>query len=663
LSPYVKQVFFKLTNDRDSELEACEYLENFASKCGFAKDEIDEMKMAFIEAIVNAKEHSIKDTSQDSEGAIKDDVDIGLEFDGEDLTIKIRDYGKGFDPNKVDPNPTLAKKMNSSYKRGWGLMLMTNLMDGVKINSMPPQGTLITLVKKVPQNMTLDQTELLVEKRRVERLQYILGSIIDLSSFLCRSQTLQKGLRSMLRILLGTLGISRGAIYLYDSKAQELNAYIDIKFKSADKLPKIKINDKTELDALLASESVNVTNELTKTFPQFAEKYAPEELKRSYLLKIDNTLHGVLLIGNKLDVSDESDYDEDFLIIMARNIASAIHTYQIMEQLKISNTCLERTNKELNALSSTTQLISADPALEKIPVTLKNLFTDMFAATKFSFAFLDPTEKKYIFSKSDRPNLPVTLNLWDSPVSKYVIETKRPLLVKNIDEEERFEFTRANSYSSKSFMILPIILDNEVTAIMSLTDRQDNHHFTEEDFNFAKMLISQLSVLMKNADTTRHGMVDSLTALYSDAYFYSRLEQEIYRIRRTNTSLSLLLIAVDNLDEIAKNNEALNDEIIKSIASKIKRIVRFNDIPCRLQGNRIAVIMPDTLKEGAQAAAKKIFAKIKQSLIEHNGKTYDITVSIETELYDKSMELTAFLEAAKKNLYNLQKTGGDRISE
>jgi len=212
-------------------------------------------------------------------------------------------------------------------------------------------------------------------------------------------------------------------------------------------------------------------------------------------------------------------------------------------------------------------------------------------------------------------------------------------------------------------MILPIILDNEVTAIMSLTDRQDNHHFTEEDFNFAKMLISQLSVLMKNADTTRHGMVDSLTALYSDAYFYSRLEQEIYRIRRTNTSLSLLLIAVDNLDEIAKNNEALNDEIIKSIASKIKRIVRFNDIPCRLQGNRIAVIMPDTLKEGAQAAAKKIFAKIKQSLIEHNGKTYDITVSIETELYDKSMELTAFLEAAKKNLYNLQKTGGDRISE
>lgn len=49
MASMVSHLFFKIANEKDSELEACEYLDIFARKCGFAKDTIDEMRLAFIE--------------------------------------------------------------------------------------------------------------------------------------------------------------------------------------------------------------------------------------------------------------------------------------------------------------------------------------------------------------------------------------------------------------------------------------------------------------------------------------------------------------------------------------------------------------------------------------------------------------------------------------
>ena len=38
----VSHIFFKIANTKDSELEACEYLDLFARKCGFSTETIDE---------------------------------------------------------------------------------------------------------------------------------------------------------------------------------------------------------------------------------------------------------------------------------------------------------------------------------------------------------------------------------------------------------------------------------------------------------------------------------------------------------------------------------------------------------------------------------------------------------------------------------------------
>lgn len=100
------------------------------------QDRIDEIKIALIEAIINAFEHS---KSRDRK------VHIKFFVSEEDLTVVVRDHGGGFSLDEVK-KPEISEKLRSSYKRGWGLMLIENLMDDVQIQS-NQEGTTLVMSK------------------------------------------------------------------------------------------------------------------------------------------------------------------------------------------------------------------------------------------------------------------------------------------------------------------------------------------------------------------------------------------------------------------------------------------------------------------------------------------------------------------------------------
>ena len=61
--------------------------------------------------------------------------------------MKVIDKGVGFDKSKVEI-PNIENKLNSDErKRGWGLQLVSELMDSVEYNS-DESGTTVTMTKK-----------------------------------------------------------------------------------------------------------------------------------------------------------------------------------------------------------------------------------------------------------------------------------------------------------------------------------------------------------------------------------------------------------------------------------------------------------------------------------------------------------------------------------
>jgi serine/threonine-protein kinase RsbW len=135
----VKDIYVTVPMIMDMELAVSKTAEVLAGMVHFNPEQIDEIRHAVIEACINAMEHS---RSQDKK------IYLRFRLFNDRLEIRVRDRGKGFDAHKVE-KPNLRKKLETgSRKRGWGLMLINNLMDDVRIESEHP-GTSIIMTKQV----------------------------------------------------------------------------------------------------------------------------------------------------------------------------------------------------------------------------------------------------------------------------------------------------------------------------------------------------------------------------------------------------------------------------------------------------------------------------------------------------------------------------------
>jgi diguanylate cyclase (GGDEF)-like protein len=607
--------------------------------------------------LINAKEHAPKDIPDGD----KKQIHVAFVFADEMLTIQIRDFGRGFDPTVVE-KPDIRKKLKSSHKRGWGLMLMERLMDGAQITSFPPSGTLIQLVKKKVTPDNEEATDTVREHKRVERLKYILSSFIDLSSFLCQSQRLEAGLRSMLRILLGTLGVAKGAIYTFENENESLNCIVDIKMKAKKRLPSARIAPEI-YEKLASFDDGEVTDIITKEISAFAGTFQDDEIEQVYLLRADNQNLGIIILGNKFRKDDEDLLDGELLTTLSRNISSAINTFKLMQNLKDANESLDHRIKELDAVREASQTISSELEIENLPFTVEGIFKSIMGIKKFSMAIFDPTENRYNICQNKR-DLPSTLDLWSSPISQFVVQKMEPIFVKDTKCEERFSFSRAKNYQTDSFIVIPIIVQDEVLGLVNLTDKEGDEPLTDRDFELAQILCSQLGIALKNANLYKRGITDSLTRLYTNHYFKMRLAQEISRVRRVKTNLSIVVLSVDNLhDLMEKYGTSFRDNVLLKVGATIKRIIRFNDLPCRYEGGNFSIILPDTKIDGALTAAEKILENFNHLTFKGADDEEKIVASFAVSQFKVNMNVGQFIETAEQMLGEAQKEGGNVIKK
>jgi serine/threonine-protein kinase RsbW len=136
----LREVKLVLPMAPDMELVASQAASALAVWVGMAADRVDEVRMAVVEACINAFEHS---------QAPERKVDITFRVFGDGspdrLEIRVHDNGVGFSPAAVEV-PKIEQKLRGARKRGWGLRIIQGLMDEVRIQS-GARGTTVVMSK------------------------------------------------------------------------------------------------------------------------------------------------------------------------------------------------------------------------------------------------------------------------------------------------------------------------------------------------------------------------------------------------------------------------------------------------------------------------------------------------------------------------------------
>ena len=143
--------------------------------------------------------------------------------------------------------------------------------------------------------------------------------------------------------------------------------------------------------------------------------------------------------------------------------------------------------------------------------------------------------------------------------------------------------------------------------------------------------------------------IDDLTGLYNQRFLRDAWKREEAKAKRSEWQgisypISFILIDIDRFKKINDEEGHLaGDKVLQSVAALLKKCCREVDIVCRTGGDEFVILLPQTVKEGAQVVIDKLKELAKKELISPKGRPIGLS-------YGASQEFS--LEAADAHMYS-----------
>ena len=184
----------------------------------------------------------------------------------------------------------------------------------------------------------------------------------------------------------------------------------------------------------------------------------------------------------------------------------------------------------------------------------------------------------------------------------------------------------------------------------------------EPIFNDAVEIIGYTAIRHNISDKKqieKISVTDPLTQIYNRLKLDMVINEEINRVKRYKTTLSIIILDLDDFKEVNDSfGHQVGDYLLINIANLISENIRNTDTLGRWGGEEFMVICPEIDKEGAINLANKIRLAIKANRSSEVGqKTASVGVAT-YQVGESSYELFSRADAA---LYLAKKNGKDKV--
>ena len=184
------------------------------------------------------------------------------------------------------------------------------------------------------------------------------------------------------------------------------------------------------------------------------------------------------------------------------------------------------------------------------------------------------------------------------------------------------------------------------------------HYFLRIQRKLRNPTIVELKILRQTQDSV---VIDELTRLHNYRFFQEQIQTEARRADREDTTLSLLMLDIDDFKGFNDTRGHLAGNVaLRRFAGVLKRAVRETDFAARYGGEEFSVILPNTPKLGALKAAEKIRLAIEKAKIGRKkgkeGSPLTVSVGLAT-LPGDAANVEELIEKADRALYVAKSMG------
>ncbi len=253
-------------------------------------------------------------------------------------------------------------------------------------------------------------------------------------------------------------------------------------------------------------------------------------------------------------------------------------------------------------------------------------------------------------------------------IAGWVAQEGRPLLLSNIEEDERFECTAKGRYSTNSVLSVPLKAKGKVLGVINVNRLVSPRPFNSNDENLLMIFANQAAIALENArlysKLEKLAITDGLTGLANHRAFQEQLAAELARASRFFQEVSLLVIDIDHFKSVNDTfGHQQGDHVLRCVGQTLQKLVRKMDMVARYGGEEFAIIMPQTPKTEALRIAERIRKHVEEQRWVEDDENRSITLSMGISEYPNDGHDPAVLvELADLALYRSKQNGRNRIT-
>ncbi len=214
---------------------------------------------------------------------------------------------------------------------------------------------------------------------------------------------------------------------------------------------------------------------------------------------------------------------------------------------------------------------------------------------------------------------------------------------------------------------VPLVDRSGGVGWLGIFSRDAHAQFGDDDLRRAEELAERVAPALENArrfqEARQQADLDALTGLHNRRYFHETLAREVARAHRYSRGLGLVIVDIDDFKGVNDRiGHLAGDGALAEVAERMREAVRESDIPCRIGGDELALILPESRIADAQRLATRIEQAVIARPVARAGHMRVSTGFAELQANDDS---TSLFERADQSLYaakQVRHSGGGRAA-